>query len=87
MAAILREQQRPLVALEEVKRGLQLFADFNELALLGGNIAFNEGLYDRAERFYAAAKAPGSADAIIGLENVRAAREQRRVAREAAKGD
>lgn len=77
IAAILKEQGRPLVALEEVRRGLQLFPGFAELALLGGNIAFEQNLLVQAERLYEVAKANGSADAIVGLENVRTVREER----------
>ncbi len=60
-----------LLALEEVRNGLENFPDFAELGLLGGNIAFVMEDFMRAEQFYGSARNNGSANAVIGLENVR----------------
>jgi tetratricopeptide (TPR) repeat protein len=59
------------VALEFIERSLTKFPAFQELALLGGKIAFDLGEYDRAERHFVLAKSLGSANAVIGLDNLR----------------
>jgi tetratricopeptide (TPR) repeat protein len=60
-----------LIALEQVQRALETMPEFAELALLGGNIAFEAGKISEAERLYAQARDHGSAGAVIGLENIR----------------
>jgi hypothetical protein len=47
--------------------------------VLGGTIAFRQGRIEEAERFYAIAKKNGSADGVVGLENVRIEREREAV--------
>lgn len=64
------------VALEEAQRGMELFPDFDELALVAGNLAFELELYSRAERYYAAARDLGNSGGIVGLENVRVVRRE-----------
>lgn len=59
------------VALDRARRGLELFPDFSELSLLAGTLAFGQELYDRAEYYYSLAGRYGSAQAVVGLENVR----------------
>jgi hypothetical protein len=48
-----------------------MFPDFAELALMGGNLAFEEELLEQAQFFYHTAREHGSAGAVVGLENVR----------------
>jgi superkiller protein 3 len=67
-----------LVALEEAKRGLELFPAFADLALAAGNLAFTNDRIDEAERYYAAAKTNGDPGGVVGLENVRLLRASRR---------
>jgi tetratricopeptide (TPR) repeat protein len=74
--SLLERQGNDLVGLEEARRGLELFPDFCELAVLGGTIALRQGKIEEAERFYTIAKKNGSADGVIGLENVRIERER-----------
>jgi tetratricopeptide (TPR) repeat protein len=59
------------VALEFIERSLRKFPDFKELALLGGKTAFDLGEYSRAEKHFLLAKSLGSANAVIGLDNIR----------------
>ncbi|MGM0443369.1 MAG: tetratricopeptide repeat protein [Fibrobacterota bacterium] len=65
-----------LVALEEARRGLDLFPDFSELAVYAGNIAFRMERLTDAERFYTLGRNSGSSNAVIGLENIRIMRRQ-----------
>lgn len=58
-------------ALENAERGVSLFPDFRDMALLAGNCAFEQKKYGKAEYFYNKASKLGSAEAIIGLENIR----------------
>lgn len=60
-----------LVALEEAGKGLEIFPQFGELAVLAGNIAFKHQKYHDAEWFYTIAKNNGVAGGFIGLENLR----------------
>lgn len=59
------------VALEFIEKSLMKFPDFMELSLLGGKTAFELGEYQRAEKHFLRAKSLGSANAVIGLENIR----------------
>jgi tetratricopeptide (TPR) repeat protein len=74
--ALLEKQGNEMVALEEARRGLENFPAFAELAVLGGTLAFRQGKIAEAERFYAIAKKAGSADGVVGLENVRIERQR-----------
>ncbi|MBD3420172.1 MAG: tetratricopeptide repeat protein [Chitinivibrionales bacterium] len=71
MVNVLIEMGNDLVALEEAGRGLELFPDFAELALVAANVAFEHEKWNEAERFYLVAQDNGSANAVIGLENIR----------------
>lgn len=62
------------LALEEAKKGLELFPDFADLALFAGNSAFKQQMIDQAERFYTIAEKNGSAGALVGLDNIRVMR-------------
>lgn len=59
------------MAFEEAKRGLVLFNDFAELALLAGNSAFKQEMYGQAKVYYEKAESLGLAQALIGLENIK----------------
>jgi tetratricopeptide (TPR) repeat protein len=76
MVRIMQGMGNDLVALEEAKQGLAIFPNFADLALLAGNIAFANQRYEEAETLYTRARAHGSAGAIVGLENIRAIRNQ-----------
>ena len=65
-----------LVAYEEAKNGLVQFPNFGDLALFAGNCAFRQELWVEAHRFYSQARENGCPGAIVGLENVRLARER-----------
>ena len=65
---------RRLVAFEEAKAALTLFANDGDLALFAGNCAFSLGHWAEAEYYYGIAKARGLPGAIVGLENVRMAK-------------
>lgn len=58
-------------AFETASRGASLFPKFKDIALLAGNCAFEQKKYSQAESFYERASSLGSAEAIIGLENIR----------------
>lgn len=64
-----------LVALQEAQRGLEIFPRFAELALTAGNIAFENALYNDAERLYLVARDNGSPGGVVGLENIRLMRQ------------
>jgi tetratricopeptide (TPR) repeat protein len=76
IVTLMLKQGNNLVALEQAENGLSVMPNFAELALLAGNIAFEAGLYDKAERLYSQARENGSAGAVIGLENIRLVRSQ-----------
>lgn len=63
-----------LIALEQAQRGVETMPSFAELALLGGNLAFELDRLDEAERLYTIARNSGSAGAVVGLENIRIVR-------------
>lgn len=58
-------------ALENAEKGVSLFPEFKDMALLAGNCAFEQKKYSKAEYYYNKASKLGSAEAIIGLENIR----------------
>lgn len=70
------ESDNKLVALEEIEKGLDYFPQFAELAILGGNIAFQLENLNQAERLYMKARNNGNPNAVIGLENIRVMRMQ-----------
>jgi tetratricopeptide (TPR) repeat protein len=63
-----------LVALETARSGFETFRDFYPMAMLAGTIEFSRGYLAEAEKEYLAAEKLGSAEAIVGLENVRNSR-------------
>lgn len=66
-----------LVALETAMEGMRLFPKFAGLALEAGNIAFNRGMFAKAEFCYSKAYALGSPGAVIGLENIKIIRDRK----------
>ncbi|MEO6097788.1 MAG: tetratricopeptide repeat protein, partial [Fibrobacteria bacterium] len=71
IAELYNKSGNRFVALEFIERSLTKFPEFQELALLGGKTAFDLGEYDRAEKHFLRAKSLGSANAVIGLDNLR----------------
>ena len=71
MVSLHEKNGNNVVALEEARKGLILFPDFAELALLAGNLAFKQHRFTEAQFFYTIAKKQGNASAVVGLENVR----------------
>jgi tetratricopeptide (TPR) repeat protein len=65
-----------LVALETARSGFETFPDFSPLAVLAGTISFSHGRFSDAEKYFHAAEKLGSADAIVGMENVRNKRKE-----------
>lgn len=65
-----------LVALETAASGFETFPDFSPLAVLAGTIAFSHGYFGEAEKQFGAAVKLGSAEAVVGLENVKAKRKE-----------
>jgi tetratricopeptide (TPR) repeat protein len=66
-----------LVALETAMEAMTQFPKFSSLALEAGNIAFNQGILEKAEYCYSKAYDLGSPGAVVGLENVKIIRSQR----------
>ncbi len=60
-----------LLAFEEAEKGVVFFPKFADLAVLGGTIAVKLEKFDKARYYYEIARQNGSANAIIGLENLR----------------
>jgi len=60
-----------LVALETARNGFELFPYFSPIAVLAGTITFTRGNLTEAEKHFLAAEKLGSADAIVGLQNVK----------------
>jgi tetratricopeptide (TPR) repeat protein len=71
IAELYNNSGKPFVALEFIEKSLTKFPEFKELSLLGGKTAFELGEYQRAEKHYLMAKSLGSANAVIGLDNIR----------------
>lgn len=59
-----------LLALETAAKALQRFDTFPQLALLAGNVAFENAYYREAGALYLEAYRQGEADGLVGLENV-----------------
>ncbi|MBN1602742.1 MAG: tetratricopeptide repeat protein [Chitinispirillaceae bacterium] len=68
---LLEKTGNDLVALEEARKGIELFPDFGDLAVFGGNIAVKYEKLDVAQRLYTIADQAGNPYGIVGLENVR----------------
>jgi len=66
----LNKSGHALLALETARDALKRFGDYGELALLGGNIAFERKFWRDAGQFYQTAYALGEARGLIGLQNV-----------------
>lgn len=66
-----------LVALETAMEAMTRFPNFSGLALEAGNIAFSQGILEKAEFCYSKAYELGSPGAVVGLENVKIIRSQR----------
>lgn len=71
LVMLYRKMGNDLVALETAVDGMASFPDFPDLALEAGNIAYTKGDYFQAQQYYTTAANLGSANAVIGLENVR----------------
>ncbi len=59
-----------LSAIQQAQWALERFGDFSELALLAGNIAYENRLFGRAEKFYTQAYSHGNAGGLVGLQNL-----------------
>jgi tetratricopeptide (TPR) repeat protein len=73
LAQLQQKMGNDLVALETAREGMERFTDFPDIALVAGNIAFSHGWFGEAERCFSSAAKHGSAQAVIGLGNVRGA--------------
>lgn len=71
LALLLQKSSNISSALETAEKGVSLFPDFKDIALLAGNYAFEQKKYSLAEHYYQKASNLGSAEAVIGLENIR----------------
>jgi tetratricopeptide (TPR) repeat protein len=71
IAQLQRTTGNDLVALETARDGMRRFPDFPDLALIAGSIAFDHGWLDEAERCFSVAAQHGSANAVIGIQNVK----------------
>jgi len=71
IAVVQQKMGDELVALETARSGFETFPDFSPLAVLAGTIAFSHGYFGEAEKHFAAAVKLGSAEAVVGLQNVR----------------
>jgi tetratricopeptide (TPR) repeat protein len=60
-----------LLALEEAENGVERFPRFAEIALLAGTIALKLEKFDKARRYFEAARDNGSAHGVIELTNLR----------------
>ena len=78
---LLEKSGNDMVALEEAKRGLQLFPEFAELALLAGNLSFRQQLYDQAAVYYTLARDRGNPGAVTGLENIRLIKNREKISK------
>jgi tetratricopeptide (TPR) repeat protein len=74
IAVVQQKMGDELVALETARSGFETFPDFSPLAVLAGTIAYSHGYLGEAEKQFGAAAKLGSADAIVGLENIKAKR-------------
>lgn len=74
ICVLLEKTGNDLVALEEVKRGVEQFSGFSDLAVFGGNIAMKYEKLDVAQRLYTIASTSGNPYGVVGLENVRKVR-------------
>lgn len=59
-----------LTALQHADRALERFKNFSELALLAGNISFENKFYRKAQKFYSQAYSSGNAGGLVGLQNL-----------------
>ncbi len=78
IVTLTNDMGNPNVALYEVDEALKIYPDFGELALLGGKIAFDIQLYEKARQFFSIAAKQGMPGGIVGLENVRTVSENRK---------
>lgn len=76
-----------LVALETAMEAMTQFPQFTGLALEAGNIAFKQGILEKAEFCYSKAYALGSPGAVVGLENVKIIRARRALGITGADGE
>ena len=60
----------PLSALQQAELALSQFTDFGDLALMAGNIAFENKFFPKAENFYTIAYKTGKSGGLVGLQNL-----------------
>ena len=65
-----------LVAYETAREAMERFPQSADIAVLAGNLAFTRGWIEEADRWYTKAGTLGSAEGVIGLQNVRILRLQ-----------
>jgi tetratricopeptide (TPR) repeat protein len=70
IALMEKQSGNDLVALETCRKGMDLFPDFADMAVLAGTISFEREKIDEAEHFFKIGARFGSSSAIVGLSNV-----------------
>ncbi len=70
LVRVLHAGGNTLTALQQTETALEKFSDFSDLALLAGNIAFEEKYFRQAEKFYDKAYSLGNAGGLVGLQNL-----------------
>lgn len=68
--SLLARQGTVLLALAEADKCLDEFSDFGELALLAGSIAVEQGMLQRASRYFMKAWNIGYSEGLVGLQNI-----------------
>jgi|GEM_PF-6677883 len=76
LVRILNNMNAPFTALMEADNGLEKDSSSVELALLAGQIAFDNGYYEKSENYFRRAFSKGDANAVVGLGNLLAVYEK-----------
>jgi tetratricopeptide (TPR) repeat protein len=70
IALMEKQNGNDLVSLETCRKGLELFPDFADMAVLAGTISFERERMDDAEQFFKIGARFGSPSAVVGLSNI-----------------
>ncbi len=67
---LMQKQEHSLSAIYKAEETLEMFPNFSDVALLGGNIAYSEKQYNLAEKLYRSAYNNGHSGGVVGLSNL-----------------
>jgi tetratricopeptide (TPR) repeat protein len=70
LADALAQDKKPFLAMDYLNKALAIRPEYGDALIFNGNLAYDNGWYDRAEELYATAAKIGNVEGLQGLKNI-----------------